>query len=149
MRSRLDEIVEEECIKGYDGTVAKRIAERAFRHGVERDRGLLQDILDGACAAARSGTTWWTPAHVSSPRDVQPAPAEEKANECQRDGTCPPFAHVFCQPNRRKGERRKGQEMCYAMSLDPGWWCLNKMTDHGCSSQSGLDRRSGKDRRKP
>ena len=124
MRTRLDEIVEEECIKGYDGTVAKRIAERTFRHGVEQHAALT----DGDSGA------------------VQPAPAEEKYQIKTVPWGSVPGGWI----NRRQGERRKGREMCYAaMSLRPGWWCLNKITDHGCSSQSGLDRRSGKDRRKP
>ena|ERR1035438_8862782 len=117
MRTRLDEIVEEELHRctHTEGRCDcnKRIAERAFRYGVQQ---------------------------------AQPAPAEEKYQIKTVPWGSVPGGWI----NRRQGERRKGREMCYAaMSLRPGWWCLNKITDHGCSSQSGLDRRSGKDRRKP
>src|ERR1035438_8950361 len=105
MRSRLDEIVEEECIKGYDGTVAKRIAERAFRHGAERHALWVKSVGDAAANVV--------------PKMV-PAPAEEKAGRthawdcgislsvgictCGNPGRCPFWGGAT--NDRRRGERR-------------------------------------------
>ena len=112
-RTKLDEIVEEELKRERDmdqplnnvysvnlgpaiARVCKRIAERAFRHGVER-------------CAAHANT-------YPGPMNVQPAPAEEKKRcECGHEdpGYDRPCLYTTykCEggrhPDRRKGERRK------------------------------------------
>jgi hypothetical protein len=92
MRTRLDEIVEEELrvgvlgISALDATLAaKRIAARVFRHGVEQGRNHPQ-------AAARS---------------VQPAPAMED-DPSYKPGMWYRNSHGVTVPSRRSGERRKG-----------------------------------------
>lgn len=121
MRTMLDVIVEEEF--GFDDKcvrdAGKRIAERAFRHGVEQ--------------CSRVGMFDYR-------SSVQPAPAEEKARVTQVGP-----AGSFTFTDRRKGERRKVQ-----------WWqnmsvCDEKgyMIDYRPVKYPTVDRRSGKDRRKP
>ena len=137
MRSRLDEIVEEECIKGYDGTVAKRIAERAFRHGAERHALWVKSVGDAAANVVPQ---------------MAPAPAEEKEwtqadsaafwrRQCAPDS---PFWGYFWKPrDRRQGERRKGQELVSGASK------TFNVTSLSFPWSWQTDRRSGLDRRKP
>ena len=106
-RSKLDEIVEETmrdwtASGGMDTELFKRIAERSFRHGVER---AVADTL----SRRRYGNGPWID-HKEISTNVQPAPAsaEEKRKEW-----CPSCLDNWCQkhcPDRRKGERRKGVE---------------------------------------
>ncbi len=113
MRTKLDEIVESE----YEATkynveekwaALRRIAERAFRHGVER----AED--------AHSVSLW----------GIEPGPAAEEKRE-----------------ERRKGERRKGKEICpHAPELSGRCFVFTR-TDgtiyHAGDSRHGPDRRKG------
>ena len=141
-RTKLDEIVEEEWgAAGYIWDLilpAKRIAERAFRHGAEQ--------------AHEEQLKWFTYAHGMKPvdlRDVQPEPAEEKGwrhpykppiGVCQIPGcTDPPFEHPV---DRRKGQRRQGIVPSDCLqTLDGKRW-------YGYPGTIIPDRRSGNDRRK-
>jgi L-ascorbate metabolism protein UlaG (beta-lactamase superfamily) len=111
MSTRLDEIVEEELARQEIAPkrCGKRIAERAFRHGVDQER-----LINGG----------WT--FVSE--DVQPAPAEEKWWE------------------GRKGERRKGREICPHAPEYSGR-CFVFIRPDGTVYHAGDSRH--KDRRKP
>lgn len=84
-RTRLDEIVEEEFYKQggpYTMEYGERIAERAFRHGVEQAMREWVAVKPGPA--------------------IQPAPAEEKrCSHCFVDCKC-----FHCRGDRRKGERR-------------------------------------------
>ncbi len=163
-RTKLDEIVDEELRAGIDRgdpcrAFGTRVAERAFRHGVEQTkkaativepRVWLGQIMDGA--EIRWG-------------DVQPAPAEENTS-VQEYCDCGMYAmrHVR-QPNcstvsfsswhryadRRKGERRKSY--CGSCNHDSHRGRVCQFNDR-CECCAGwipfwCDRRSGKDRRKP
>lgn len=118
MRTRLDEIVDEETENGlrWSNAIVKRIAERAFRHGVER-------AFWSACLTERE----WHP--------VQPAPAEEKplrydwvykggplitnerrkgpAERRVRDAT------LGCRCNRGRDPGRTPQNMCVNQRTGP------------------------------
>lgn len=140
MRTRLDEIIEFEVRASGFGSwntessdlttlpaTVKRIAERAFRHGVEQ---LMKNVF------------------VSyDTENVQPAPAEEKPEGGRY--VCP---HERCQmhhPDRRKGQRRAPDNWPMNWVHDP----LGKLPsqpifqrhNHGSFE---YDRRSGRDRRK-
>ena len=133
MRTRLDEIVEEECIKGYDGTVAKRIAERAFRHGAERHALWVKSVGDAAANVV--------------PKMV-PAPAEETY---QIRGV--PWGSVRGGwIDRRHGERRSVVSYDLIRTREaPGNGPVVRLY-HISNSMDGKyyrDRRSGEDRRKP
>jgi hypothetical protein len=150
MRTKLDEIVEEVLAMGEGLSPERRengnrIAERAFRHGVERAReatnvisghefdcngaGLL-NIMEMAVNAAR---------HQMA--NAQPAPAEEK-HRCVIGGHC-----VTCDGDRRKGERRKGLEKKGTVDfyVGPGSFGIFQLA-HGTAGWV-QDRRSGHDRR--
>jgi hypothetical protein len=135
MRTKLDEIVEEECpMKGSfkASPWVHRVAERAFRHGVERARG------------------WYlqTPA-----KDVQPEPVGEKTYAhpgCFRNT---PHGAYECVEDRRKGQRRKGLEKQLVGIASVGPFMEHRESLFCVSGGSGwgewrTDRRSGKDRRK-
>lgn len=139
MRTRLDEIVEEEAKSGmwyiedgpsfYLGETMRRIADRAFQHGVYR----------AAQEALEPGIYWTKP--------VQPTPAGEK--HFPREGKHAPWciddAHLFgtCVCGRRRGQRRSGYE----------WKAYGRYTRHlrhdgvEWHTDSQADRRSGDDRR--
>lgn len=135
MRTRLDEIVEEECRRcgiepapdGVIEDVATRCANRAFRHGVERQ----WEVMDIWGLEKKHSI-------ISPP--VQPAPAGEK---------CPTRPHGWTPEcgfdhDRRKGERRKITPWTrerYGRREYWGWV-------DGKETGSGYDRRTGKDRRK-
>lgn len=132
MRTRLDEIVEEECrgeatYGGNEITVGRRVAERAFRHGVEQTK---------AAATCREANVYGINLKIPEFGNVQPAPAEDR---------CAGKTGIHVCPDRRKGERRTetitgslyrstagGAIPMYAKD-EGGWWC---------------DRRSGKERRR-
>lgn len=137
MRTRLDEIVEEEMLRGLMPNhgipfekQARAVAERAFRHGVEQEFRAPK-IFD-----------WYAEGNemrvrVKSQHAVQPAPAGIVFGENTNT--------TFYE--RRRGERRKkaarlsavcdhktdGERGIYEMEYINGWY---------------FDRRSGKDRRK-
>ncbi len=97
MRTRLDEIVEEIHSKTsayHSRAVGMVIAERAFRHGVEQEAA--------RCLESHRGP------------QVQSAPAEEKDSCCWKHAE----GGSSCG-DRRKGERRKGLEICLHVDL-PG-----------------------------
>jgi hypothetical protein len=109
-RNHLDEIVDEESMTEHSyRLMAMRIAERAFRHGVEQAEGAVNGALDKSMQSVLGVNC----------EGVRPAPAEEKCwkhpykppvGVCQIPGcTDPPFKHPV---DRRKGERRKGREIC-------------------------------------
>jgi hypothetical protein len=147
MRTKLDEIVEEEIPRESHYTAhvevvrtwGKRIAERAFRYGCERHALWVKSVVD------------------ASP-NIVPAPAEEKfclkCKHGEHDGIClfmvvnlnsmtTPSGTCDCG-DRRRGKRRSGCEhgtgyMTYVRHLQydgRDWTC------------GGIDRRSGKDRRR-
>ena len=142
MRTRLDEIVEEE-IRAEAGdrhagpmvaAICKRIAERAFRHGVER--GWKIAMADSSFAPV-----------------IQPTGAEEKCR-CGPEPHAPhePPYHIrewgygSRYPDARKGERRMGNE---ALNLvhgptRPETRPIYQVSDYGSWQ---YDRRSGDDRR--
>lgn len=150
MRTKLDEIVEEEMGEAHGpqitfGAICGRIAESCFRHGVERAQDREQ----------------WNP---GDPSKVEPAPAEEKC-PCG----CPPWDCCYKDPatgevsrDRRKAERRKGLEV--AAVLHPRFperrWWLPSWEKNDLRSIPGYtyradldyascpDRRSGEDMRK-
>ena len=137
-RNRLDEIADDE-LKHMDetprwsrGWVGYRIAERSYQEGVSD--ALMAEWVGQIKAGARVGL------HVSG-KDVQPAPA---VGEKRRE-----WGYGSRYTEARKGERRTHTETIFTAypASSPAWFCLNKITDHGCSSQTGLDRRSGKERR--
>lgn len=138
MRTHLDEIVEEEIDRNLFHNPLHlremRIAERAFRYGVQR-------------------TTEWARMHVSCNDEIQPAPATECcAGNWVDDRTYSHHAGCCGRAERRRGERRK-----------PRNWPENYVHEFvlGGSDKSRpifqpnhygswfYDRRSGKDRRKP
>lgn len=109
MKTRLDEIVEEEGRRwvelmrpapwtGEQVVVAERIAERAFRHGVEQCDHVGTTDINGD--------------------DVQPAPSMEKCCDWVDGPHCHEGDRVF--KDRRKGERRKGLEVCPHAPEYPG-----------------------------
>jgi hypothetical protein len=126
MRTRLDEIVEEEYrirawresadTGSWDGAT-RRVAERAFRHGVERAYGEPGDPF---------------PPH----EPIRPAPAEIPTDWLSLKRETYP---------RRKGERRSH---CEWMNGDESYTrhLYHDGRDWTCS---GHDRRSGWGRRKP
>jgi hypothetical protein len=128
MRTRLDEIVEEETGEDASPGWHVRIAERAFRHGVEQ------------CVASPD----WT---GLQPSRVQPAPAEEKCRSCWHT----PHPGSPCSSglnecdnwrgcdNRRKGERRKVAHLRHGYTY---------FYPDGPDTYR-RDRRSGSDRRRP
>ena len=144
-RNRLDEIVEEEARPGrwfvdlsgdanHLGPTMKRIAERAFRHGVER--GWKIAMADSSFAPV-----------------IQPTGAEEKCR-CGPEPHAPhePPYHIrewgygSRYPDARKGERRMGNE---ALNLvhgptRPETRPIYQVSDYGSWQ---YDRRSGDDRR--
>ena len=138
MRTRLDEIVEEEraCLNGWAAYPAglHKIAERAFRHGVEQAHGVFA-YLD------------------PNGRNVQPAPAEEKPQcSCRSVGICctPNVIHRTdgpCFMDSRKGERRKGTEdqACVLPPLDGK--DVSPIYQFNSRMFWLRDRRTGKDRR--
>lgn len=158
-RSRLDEIVEEESRAGcwyitdnpgpdtYGNTV-KRIAERAFRHGVAQTK---------LGASVRDANAYGVSLVVPVFGDVQPAPAVEpkSAREYVMDAErltreaweafharCA-HGRCWCKPDTRKGERRKGLEELCGCKIDGGPH-FRARTPCG---QWAPDRRTGKDRR--
>ena len=84
-RSRLDEIVGEENVAPAFRAEAKRIAERAFLHGVQRHQGMSVGYNAIWCG------------------DVQPAPAEEKAKRCNECGHEPHAGKVCAVVDECKG----------------------------------------------
>jgi hypothetical protein len=143
VRTKLDEIVEEEC-KGLDA-IGKRIAERAFRHGVERGEEFLRLTIQNLLKMD-------TDVLIRGAERVQPAPAEEKSCFWRVEGVtaqeealrrCSSFTEI---PDRRKGERRKGKETINALR---GMGYLDDMRIWRLISISWQrDRRTGKDRRR-
>lgn len=142
-RTRLDEIVEE-AAKNWPqppGLTFERcaeylkrtVAERAFRHGVER----TSPVLCSACSI-----------YVGR---IQPAPAEEKHPstfypEHWHDGRHVDPKLCWRCSDRRRGERRKfmaRREIGTTLSCQGGWFYV---TDNGNTLRR--DRRSGEDRRK-
>jgi len=128
LKTYLDTIVEEEirtihkCAEEdcSHWKAVKRIAERAFRHGVER---LHQQGCDG-----RPNRLF----HFESCGDIQPAPAEEKCccstPMCEYGCKCT-IHHWAVGSNRRRGERRKGGEQVHAGSyqhLFGGLWLWSR-----------------------
>ena len=112
---------------------ARAIAERAFRHGVER-------LHDQECFCRFLQTRH----DVSS---VQPAPAGEKPHLHIWPGPYEPCRVCGTPLDRRRGERRKGMCDC-GHPLHAGYVCK---VDGKCVAgwiPSWCDRRSGKDRRK-
>lgn len=176
-RTRLDQIVREEFERERDGfgkadvneksvvdafcRVGPRIAERAFRHGVEQ------------C------TEWANTHHIGYTNDVQPGPAVEKKPSaphgcslvwCGRNPGdavhtdqqgCPdtfhPYRHfeTYCVEcggadvrDRRKGQRRKDKPRPGQLFTPTENAARAIYQDiHGTNLWS-VDRRSGKDRRK-
>jgi hypothetical protein len=125
VRTRLDEIVEEEFEKVgrvlvfSTGEICKRVAELAFRHGVER--GIIE------------GRKFDRGSRVEGFDHVQPAPAEE--NVPVRCPTCGGLPHPYPPSlDRRKGERRVIRDSVIGRVL---------------GAFPEMERRSGKDRRKP
>ena len=125
MRTRLDEIVEEE-IRAEAGdrhagpmvaAICKRIAERAFRHGVEqagtgmheackvRYSGIHFDLRGVQPAPAEERHPEQDTVHAAQAERYKPAPAEEKVPV--RCPTCGGLPHPYPPSlDRRKGERR-------------------------------------------
>lgn len=152
-RSRLDEIVEEELGEKYGpqitfDAICKRIAERAFLHGVEQSveatkvlqghrfdlngLGLAQILALGAEAAQKQI------------RDVQPAPAGESKRLVYR--TCSVNGNVYAAEESRKGERRSLLNPTSYVALPPGG--LTRVYKWRENVEPWLpDRRSGHDRR--
>ena len=129
MRTKLDEIVDEESGQKPFATQEKcdRIAERAFRHGVEQ-------ALFAEWGAQRP----MTGLHIRSGA-VHPAPAKEPTRFYLAPW-CTDAAHIFgpCMCDRRKGERRrKHKEFFYGV----------RYHTKGLYT-SEPDRRSGKERRR-
>ena len=135
MRTRLDEIVEEETREACPGAGAPRggylhrIAERAFREGAAE------------CALA----VWRGEDVLNWPGRVQPAQAKEKC-------LCGPVPHAPHEPpyhirqDARKNERRMGNEALNFVHgpTRPETRQIYQVNDHGSWQ---YERRSGDDRR--
>ena len=140
MRTRLDEIVEEELASFRDDLLARtaegeRIAERAFRHGCEQTAKAYwaaTGVTNDPAPLAKSVSVYGVP--------VQPAPAEEKMI------FAPPQYYAGCGWNRRLGERRKGREICPHAPEYSGR-CFVFIRPDGTVYHAGDSRH--KDRRKP
>jgi hypothetical protein len=131
-RTKLDEIVEEECPRETRYTVhdeviriwCKRIALRAFRHGVERT-GVFAN-----CSA------------IYGPLlpQVQPAPVESKLYDSGLEYKGAPWKWQ----DRRKGQRRKHEERTQdpVRGIPAVFWFV-----HAVVAGVNPDFRSGKERR--
>jgi hypothetical protein len=144
MRTRLDEIVEEEfrCFLtdlAYANMInvrVKRATERAYQEGVSD--ALMAEGVGQIKTGARVGL------HVSG-KDVQPAPAKEKC-------PCGPVPHApheppyHIRPDARKNERRMGNEARNFVHgpTRPETRPIYQANDYGSWQ---YDRRSGDDRR--
>ena len=115
MRTRLDEIVEEE-IRAEAGdrhagpmvaAICKRIAERAFRHGTERTHEAFTGCTIGI----------WGPYDKLLVRgeEVRPAPAEEKWTP----GDCPLCGHIAHGGECAHGRAMHHGSTCKCASLYP------------------------------
>lgn len=145
MRTRLDEIVEEEwttlfparSIGPTDRMRARdqRIAERAFRHGVERRD---KHPYFGTCSPpdVQPGPPGW--------RWEQPAPAGEKWYRTTTMDYGTKTVTIDHSPDRRKGERRKVAAWTRVFYGERQYWGWVDGKETG----GGRDRRLGKDRRK-
>ena len=130
-RNHLDEIVDEEtgpaetAIDSAYRDIVLRVAERAFRHALEQCQSTIKPEFHSLAF-------------------VQPAPADEKCpNGCWHGRHSwlhgPPL-------DRRKGERRKGKEICPHAPEYPGR-CFVFTRPDGTVYHAGDSRH--KDRRKP
>ena len=152
MRTRLDEIVEEETRQVYPGAGAPRggylhrIAERAYQEGIAA--ALIAEWEGQIKAGVLTGL------HVSG-KDVEPAPVEAEIagwvwpvewhdRWCLEQRYPPPC--VCGKNDRRKGERRKGREICPHAPEYPGQ-CFVFTRPDGTVYHAGDSRH--KDRRKP
>ncbi len=142
MRTKLDEIVEEEGKSGgwhvqkepeapanLLRPTMDRIAERAFRHGVERGVATAPYMKDGRSYI------------------VQPAPAEEKpipAPDCPARCGGPHSLRAsdgIYHCNTRKGQRRKAPTEVRWDPMQGEVWIGKGYRDFGQNIRSGKDRR--------
>lgn len=144
MRTRLDEIVEEERCNApggeaqsrYSIAAVSRIAERAYRLGAA-------DQMVAVClASTSSGVAGYVRLDWINV-NVQPAPAGEKPQaRCVHGIVFTDWCHRCC--DRRKGERRK----CEAWVAFGRYTRYMRYDNETWTTSAAIDRRSGKDRRK-
>lgn len=175
MRTKLDEIVEEETAgsliripKGEDIHVFServmaqihRVAERAFRHGVEQVKATARPcpnwrhyhvsvewdaVQPGpACAICKDGSCLTHPAEEKTTGLGTVNHSDRTGCRCQRAKDAKYPSSLWVCGDDRKGERRK----CEAWRAHGRYTRYMRHDNETWTTESRVDRRSGKDRRK-